>query len=49
MRRRWKRAAAAAVVALAATLAMMVWAVPFMARDACLDGGGAWLDDRCVH
>lgn len=27
----------------------VTWAGPFIARDRCLDAGGAWRDGRCVR
>jgi hypothetical protein len=30
-------------------LIVYIWVLPFIAQDACLDGGGAWNDGQCRH
>ncbi|MDX3927872.1 MAG: hypothetical protein QHC90_18940 [Shinella sp.] len=36
------------IVAVIALVALIRFS-PFMAQDACLDAGGAWIERRCVH
>jgi hypothetical protein len=43
-----KHAVLTAAIAAALALAALVWSVPLIKQDACLDSGGIWSNGRCM-
>jgi hypothetical protein len=44
-----KQAILMVVFIVVVALLAFIWFSPFLAQDACLDGGGAWKDGQCLR